>query len=278
MAIRTTIHFFVKSELLNVVPNDQQLAIIPGETIFGDTAFRWYKYDVSSSTTHDGEEIIKPTSVVGNGRWLKQTNFQTPVDWNAVTGFQEILNKPDLSQYMTLIAAANVATSGDYNDLSNKPSIPSTQVNSDWNSISGVSQITNKPSLATVATSGVYGDLSGKPTIITHTDLSGSSISVTKWATGTVSPSTGNGYSIDISGVGFTNVIGYSVEAIKNTATPTSAPKVSIKSISSTAIVVNIIEGNSSTVNILGSLVLLGTSEQFAITTGLTLKVSVWGN
>jgi len=39
------------------------------------------------------------------------------------------------------------------------------QVNSDWNSTSGVSQILNKPSLATVATTGAYSDLSGKPTI-----------------------------------------------------------------------------------------------------------------
>ena len=62
---------------------------------------------------------------------------------------------------------ATVATSGSYADLSNKPSIPAAQVNSDWNAASGVSQILNKPSLATVATSGSYADLSNKPTIPT---------------------------------------------------------------------------------------------------------------
>ena len=35
--------------------------------------------------------------------------------------------------------------SGDYNDLINKPTIPDAQVNSDWDSNSGVSQILNKP-------------------------------------------------------------------------------------------------------------------------------------
>lgn len=55
--------------------------------------------------------------------------------------------------------------SGSYNDLTDKPSIPAPQVNSDWNSNSGVSQILNKPSLATVATSGDYDDLTNKPTI-----------------------------------------------------------------------------------------------------------------
>lgn len=38
-------------------------------------------------------------------------------------------------------------------------------VNADWNSVEGDSQILNKPALATVATSGAYVDLIGKPTI-----------------------------------------------------------------------------------------------------------------
>ena len=57
---------------------------------------------------------------------------------------------------------ATVATSGDYDDLSNKPSIPS-----------AVSDLTNdlnfveSSDLATVATSGDYDDLTNKPTIPT---------------------------------------------------------------------------------------------------------------
>lgn len=42
-----------------------------------------------------------------------------------------------------------------------KPSTPPAQLNADWSSISGPSQILNKP----VLFSGAYGDLSGKPTI-----------------------------------------------------------------------------------------------------------------
>ena len=45
------------------------------------------------------------------------------------------------------------------------PSIPPAQVNSDWNAVSGLAQILNKPLLATVATSGDYNDLSNLPTI-----------------------------------------------------------------------------------------------------------------
>lgn len=47
--------------------------------------------------------------------------------------------------------------------------IPS-QVNSDWNAVSGVAEILNKPNLATVATTGAYSDLTGTPTIPTVND------------------------------------------------------------------------------------------------------------
>lgn len=69
------------------------------------------------------------------------------------------------STYVEADQLATVATSGSYNDLSNKPTIPAAQVNSDWNASSGVAQILNKPTLATVATSGSYNDLTNKPTI-----------------------------------------------------------------------------------------------------------------
>lgn len=77
--------------------------------------------------------------------------------------------------------------SGSYNDLTNKPTIPAAQVNSNWNATSGVAQILNKPSLATVATSGSYNDLSNKPTI---PDVSGK---VDKITSGGVATCGGNG-------------------------------------------------------------------------------------
>ena len=45
------------------------------------------------------------------------------------------------------------------------PTIPAAQVNSDWNSTGGITQILNKPTLATVATSGSYNDLINLPSI-----------------------------------------------------------------------------------------------------------------
>ena len=54
------------------------------------------------------------------------------------------------SVYIEADELAPVATSGSYNDLENKPTIPAAQVNSDWNADSGVAQILNKPTIPTV--------------------------------------------------------------------------------------------------------------------------------
>ena len=106
---------------------------------------------------------------------------QVQTDWNASTGMGQILNKPTL---------ATVATSGSYNDLTdkptipgqvqsdwnqtnsseadyikNKPTIPAAQVQSDWTATTGMGVILHKPSLASVATSGSYTDLTDTPTI-----------------------------------------------------------------------------------------------------------------
>ena len=53
------------------------------------------------------------------------------------------------SNIVTSNELATVATTGSYNDLSNRPTIPAAQVNSDWNASSGVAQILNKPSMST---------------------------------------------------------------------------------------------------------------------------------
>lgn len=100
----------------------------------------------------------------------------------------------------------------------------------------------------------------------------------------TVSASTSNGLSIDISQAGFTSILGYSVMAIRNTSNASASPNVSVKSVSNTAIVVNIVEANTATqgvlLNLLGGLVnvLSGAPSVYANTVGLSINVMVWGN
>ena len=70
---------------------------------------------------------------------------------------------------------AAVATSGDYGDLINKPSIPAAQVQSDWNATTGMGVILNKPTIPTVPTNvsaftndAGYATTSQLPTIDTE--------------------------------------------------------------------------------------------------------------
>lgn len=147
---------------------------------------------------------------------LGEINVQS--DWNQTDDTEDdyIKNKPTnvsaftndagyLTQHQDISGKANsadlatVATSGSYNDLSDKPTIPAAQIQSDWNQTNDEAKdfIKNKPTiptvptnvsaftndagyltqhqdisgkansadLATVATSGSYNDLSNKPTI-----------------------------------------------------------------------------------------------------------------
>lgn len=53
---------------------------------------------------------------------------------------------------MDSVTLAKVATSGSYNDLSDKPTIPAEQVNADWNATSGKAKILNKPTIPSAVT------------------------------------------------------------------------------------------------------------------------------
>ena len=48
---------------------------------------------------------------------------------------------------LTWATLSTVATSGSYDDLSNKPTIPAAQIQSDWNAVSGLGVVLNKPTI-----------------------------------------------------------------------------------------------------------------------------------
>lgn len=116
---------------------------------------------------------------ISAGTGIDITNNVVSVDTSVVATQTDLASKQDTISDLATIRSgaaegatavqpgdlATVATTGSYDDLADKPTIPAAQVNSDWNSNSGVSQILNKPTLATVATTGDYDDLSNKPSI-----------------------------------------------------------------------------------------------------------------
>lgn len=131
-------------------------------------------------------KTINSTSILGSGNIsvatsaqgaLADTALQPNDNISELTNNAGYITSSALAPYALSADLATVATSGSYNDLSNKPTIPAAQVNSDWNATSGVAQILNKPTLATVATSGSYNDLSNKPTIPDTSNLANKDLS-----------------------------------------------------------------------------------------------------
>jgi len=102
----------------------------------------------------------KPT--LFSGAYADLTGKPTYATVATSGSYNDLTNKPSLF-------------SGSYNDLTNRPTIPAGQVQTDWNAVSGMGEILNKPSLSTVATSGAYADLTGKPSLFSgaYADLTG---------------------------------------------------------------------------------------------------------
>ena len=143
---------------------------------------RFYELGTSANFINDKFEcgpewmavLNKPvfSAVATSGNYNDLTNkptfSQVNADWLAVSGPGEVLNKPvlfsgayaDLSGKPSL---STVATSGAYADLSGKPSIPAAQVQSDWNAVSGIGVILNKPTMTggTVTSIAAGSGLSG---------------------------------------------------------------------------------------------------------------------
>ena len=163
-----------------------------GYTPYNSTNPSGYQANVIETVKVNGTALTPSSKAVDITVPAAQVNS----DWNASSGVAQILNKPSL---------ATVATSGSYNDLSNKPTIPAAQVNSDWNASTGVAQILNKPSLATVATSGSYTDLSNKPTIPT---VNNATLTLTQGGTtkGTFTANASSNVTIDLDSGGSVDV------------------------------------------------------------------------
>ena len=89
------------------------------------------------------------------------TEVYTALDTKAMYPSQ--LNRS--GKYLRTDGTSVTFESVSYADLTNKPTIPSAQVNSDWASSTGINAILNKPTLSLVATSGSYVDLTNKPTL-----------------------------------------------------------------------------------------------------------------
>ena len=127
--------------------------------------------------------VISATGVLSSVVWgqiggslVDQTDLK-----NALDTKQDLIDSSHKLPASNISGLATVATTGDYDDLSNKPTIPAAQIQSDYaqSNSAAVDYIKNKPdlsiyaqsaSLAPVATSGSYNDLTDKPIIPVDTN------------------------------------------------------------------------------------------------------------
>lgn len=126
------------------------------------SVFVWDPY----STVTDSNDAVKPTvDPTDAGRWAKITidhPAQANADWTAGSGVTQVLNKPSL---------ATVATTGVYNDLTGKPTIPSTV-------------IVGSPNTRSLALATAYQATDNtKPAFVTVTLTSTASITLTTGTT-----------------------------------------------------------------------------------------------
>lgn len=143
----------------------QSLADVFGKVNYDSSTKRinFYGKDDTSMTTVLGYVDASSFVVDGMVEDVRIENGNLVIDFNTDSGITDITipltDIFDPSNYYTktevdtaLATKANssslstVATTGSYNDLTDKPTIP-TQVNSDWNATSGVAQILNKPTI-----------------------------------------------------------------------------------------------------------------------------------
>lgn len=118
----------VNGEEDSIIATRNHLKKINGEEIYGDG-------NITTGTI---------TEVKMNGA-SKGTSGVVDLG-TVITAHQDISGKADKS------SLAGVATSGSYNDLKDKPTIPAEQVNADWNATSGKAQILNKPTIPSAVT------------------------------------------------------------------------------------------------------------------------------
>lgn len=144
-----------------------------------------------------------PTSIVGDREvagWVKSYDvFEMHMDTIRFTKLHSGINKGTPSGVLwtdsngVLKYSPNSEIRIPYSQITSPPTIPPSQIQTDWNASSGLGSVLNKPTLSAVASSGSYIDLTSKPTIPTDNDqLTNGSGFTTSTSANTLTNKSGN--------------------------------------------------------------------------------------
>jgi hypothetical protein len=143
--------FYLKVE---IDPTGGTSYVEMGTTQLLSVPYAMHAKTVANYTENDPVFIAHPANVITGGNI---SNWNTSYEWGNHAGLYRLNSwVPTWTDITSKPSFATVATSGNYNDLLNLPTL----FNGTWTSLTG------KPSFSAVATSGSYADLSNKPTII----------------------------------------------------------------------------------------------------------------
>lgn len=129
-------------------------------------AIVWSQPESNSSLYYD------VTNVYFRGCTHVSFNSASTITFNKFTNASAL--GTDANGNLKKVSLAKVATSGSYNDLSNKPTIPDISGKADKSSLAKVAtsglynDLSGVPTLSTVAKTGSYSDLNNKPDVVTY--------------------------------------------------------------------------------------------------------------
>lgn len=197
------------------------------------------------------------------GDLLSSGSYSNPT-WITSLAYSKLTETPTIPSQLNLSAGTGINVTGTYPNLTVTNSAPD--------------QTVSLTAGQNTKITGSYPNFTVSDSLTTRIYNSSGLVNqaVRMWCD-TVTPSTSNGYSINISSAGFTRVLAANVIAIRNTTTAATVPNAAIKTMSTTAITVNVVEDNPATISILGISVLSGLPSIFADVTGLKLAVTVTG-
>ena len=119
---------------------------------------------IFSIKNNEGEYVLHLNKETGN-LYIKgdvvTSNLSVDTENGIVTGLSNVAISGDYDDLDNKPSLSKVATSGSYNDLSNKPNLATVATSGSYNDLS------NTPNLKAVATSGSYNDLSNTPSLST---------------------------------------------------------------------------------------------------------------
>ena len=134
--------------------------------------------DPITMTIESNDEIdLSITNATGTTNYQKLLNKPSINDITLVgnktsedLGIQDVITNENKLSSNLVSGLSNVAISGSYDDLTNKPAIPDVS-NFITKDVDDLTYYTKTSNLSNVATSGNYNDLSNKPTIPTNSDF-----------------------------------------------------------------------------------------------------------